>query len=71
MPEFTTLSNQLNKDMVQKDRDTAARKKRKFLRGTKDYQEETAFKWQSNIVTVPSTFSTPEREVKSNLELPL
>lgn len=49
LPEFTALSRQLQRDMEQKDKEAAARKKRKYQRDMKDYEDDLVFKWQNKL----------------------
>lgn len=67
LPEFIALSNQLHRDMEQKDKETAARKKRKYQRDMKDYVGDLVFKWQnkSEESALESNSSSPELVVRT------
>lgn len=67
LPEFETLAKQLQRDMERKDDETAARKRRKYQRDLKDYEDDLVFKWQSKLeeTIINSTNTTPEKEEKS------
>lgn len=63
---FTTLTNQLNKVLEQKDIEIKQRKKRKYLRDTNYYKLVQAFKWQFNLKDGRggSMATSPKREVR-------
>lgn len=63
---FSSLTQQLNKVLEQKDVELKQRKKRKYLRDTNDYQLEQVFNWQINAKQgkTGSIASSPDREVR-------
>lgn len=63
--QFTTLTQQLNRVLGQKDHELKQRKKKKYLRDTNDYKQDQVFKWQLQLKdsNLTSTNSTPERDV--------
>lgn len=65
LPEFIVLAKQLNGDMEQKYKETAARKKRKYQKDNKDKEEDLVFKWKNKFdeTTMKSTNSS-EKEVE-------
>ncbi|XP_040197585.1 GATA zinc finger domain-containing protein 14-like [Rana temporaria] len=66
LPEFMALSKQLQWDMEQKDKETAARKKRKYQRDMKDYEDDLVYKWQNKIEEVGTTSnrSSPDQDTR-------
>lgn len=53
--------------MWQKDKETAARKKRKYQRDMKDYEDDLVFKWQNKLEESMTELknSSPEKEVRA------
>ena len=68
LPEFIALSKQLQRDMEQKDKETVARKKRKYQRDMKDYEDDLVFKWQNKLEEsgIASNRSSPELDMRQN-----
>lgn len=68
-PEFHTLSKQLSRDIEQKDKENAARKKKKYQRDVKDFDDDLVFKWQNkpDEPGINSNASSPVKEVRLDL----
>lgn len=66
LPEFMTLMNQLNKELVQKDQEVKHSKRKKYQRDTCDYKDIHVFKWLSklNEGRLLSTSTTLQKELK-------
>lgn len=66
LPEFIALSQQFSRDMEQKDKETSMRKKRKYQRDIKNFEDDLVFKWQKKTeeTVIESNNSSPEKEVR-------
>lgn len=64
--EFKTLTTQLNKDLIKKDKEVQQRKSKKYTRDLKDFRNDQVFKWKSLLGRGDnaSTYSTPEKMVR-------
>lgn len=64
--EFLTLTIQLNKDLIKKDKEVQLRKSKKYSRDINDFKNDQVFKWQSQIGSNDpiSAYSTPEKVVR-------
>lgn len=60
--EFTTLTAQLNKALMKKDKEVQNRKSKKYTRDINDFRNDPVFKWQRQLGHLDpiSTYFTPE-----------
>lgn len=66
--EFLRLSGELKQKLAKWDSETQAKKKKKFLRDLKDYNEGVIFKWQANVPRDPMKES---QEAEDGIHTPM